>query len=117
MPKVSFRLPDDAAHTHWTPYHKRHERPVQIPFYAKNMTVLSPWNKLGIVRKAFKDKRTHKVIVMVAYYAKDLPPTWEIGGQHFPNTYRDPYQIIVIGHGAEQVQIVDDQPYYREIYT
>jgi hypothetical protein len=77
----------------------------KTPFFKKDMVVLSPWNRHGRVKKAFKDKTLNKVIVMVDYYASDIPSSWEIGGRHFTRRYTK-NEIITIGHSAEQITIV-----------
>jgi hypothetical protein len=76
------------------------------PFFYKGATVLSEWNRYGIVRKAFKENK--KVIVMVAYYAKDIPTTWDIGGIRVPSLAccTDPNTIIVIGHDSYKLKLV-----------
>ena len=76
------------------------------PYFYKGATVLSEWNKCGTVRRAFKENE--KVIVMVAYYAKDIPATWEIGGKHIPSLSRhtDPNAIIVIGHDSRKLKLL-----------
>ena len=47
------------------------------PFFKKDMIVLSEWNRYGRVKKAYRDKKTNKVIVMVSYWATNIPKTWE----------------------------------------
>jgi len=76
------------------------------PFFHRGATVLSEWNRYGMVHKAFKENG--KVIVMVAYYARDLPATWDIGGIHVPSLRRntDPDTIIIIGHDSCKLKLV-----------
>ena len=75
------------------------------PFFYKGARVLSVWGRYGTVRKVFKEKE--KVIVMVAYYARDIPKTWEIGGVHVPSrpSQIDPSSIIVIGHDSRSLKL------------
>lgn len=85
-------------------YKKKHNQ----PFFYKGATVLSEWNRYGSVSKAFKENGN--VIVMVRYYAKDIPSTWEIGGIHVPSLPRhtDPNSIIVIGHDSHKLKLIKE---------
>ena len=85
-------------------YKKKYEQ----PFFYKGAIVLSEWNRYGTVSKAFKENE--KVIVMVKYYAKDIPNTWEIGGISVPSLSRhiDPESIIVIGHDSRKLKLIKD---------
>ena len=78
------------------------------PFFKKDMIVLSEWNRYGRVKKAYRDKKTNKVIVMVSYWAMNIPKTWEIGGKEFPSLppNTNPNSLITIGHHSEQLRIV-----------
>ena len=75
------------------------------PFFYKGARVISEWGRYGTVRKAFKEKE--KVIVMVAYSARDIPKMWQIGGVHFPSLppQIDPGSIIVIGHDSRSLKL------------
>ena len=79
----------------------------KTPFFHEGATVLSQWNKYGTVREAFKEKE--KVIVIVAYYARDIPSTWEIGGKNVPSLpqHTDPNSVIVIGHDSNKLKLVN----------
>ena len=82
------------------------QRTYNKSFFYKGATVLSEWNRYGTVSKAFK--KNENVIVMVKYYAKDIPSTWEIGGIHVPSLPRntDPNSIIVIGHDSRKLKLI-----------
>lgn len=82
------------------------QRTYKQPFFHKGKTVLSEWNRYGTVFKAFKENG--KVIVMVKYYAKDIPSTWEIGGIHVPSLPRHigPNSIIVIGQDSRKLKLI-----------
>ena len=84
------------------------QRTYKQPFFYKGAPVLSEWNRYGTVSKAFKENG--KVIVMVKYYAKDIPSTWEIGGIHVPSLPRHTYpnSIILIGHDSRKLKLVKD---------
>ena len=75
-------------------------------FFHKGATVLSEWNRYGTVCKVLK--KGEKVVVMVKYYAKDIPTTWNIGGIHVSSLPwdTDPNTIFVIGHDSCKLKLV-----------